>query len=108
MPRPSSRPGSEALPLGALQAVVASDILLYVKAYPALVASLQALCADGAPFFMSWQRRLKESSQFFELLEAAGFSSTHLGRLIYDIRLVRPAAAAPAADARRGLDGPID
>ena len=45
-------------------AVLASDILLYVKAYPALVETLRALCGPsqgrtGAVFYMSWQRRLK-------------------------------------------------
>ena len=75
---------------GRYDVVLASDILLYVAVYPALVATLEALCAplDGAPgavFYMSWQRRMKESEQFFTLLKARGFAMEHLGRLVYRI-----------------------
>ena len=41
--------------------------------------------AQGATFFMSWQRRLKESETFFELARARGFRVTHLGSLIFEI-----------------------
>ncbi len=37
-------------------------------------------------FYMSWQRRLKESEQFFALAAARGFSCVHLGRLIFEMR----------------------
>jgi len=42
---------------------------------------------------MSWQRRLKESEQFFDLARARGFRVTHLGSLIFQIdydRLPQP------------------
>ena len=72
--------------------ILASDILLYCKAYPALVDTLSVLCAPsqgrvGAVFYMSWQRRLPESAEFFEMLRRRGFSCEHLGPLIYEIRL---------------------
>ena len=38
---------------------------------------------------MSWQRRLKESEEFFLLARTRGFAVAHLGRLIYEIRWER-------------------
>lgn len=68
--------------------VLASDILLYVSSYDALVRTLSALCSPwdgrlGAVTIMSWQRRLPESAQFFDMAQRAGFEVVHLGRLIY-------------------------
>lgn len=37
---------------------------------------------------MSWQRRLPESEQFFDLIKASGFRCKHLGRLIFEISKV--------------------
>ena len=44
--------------------VVASDILLYVSAYPALVATLTDLFDNCGTreFLMAWNRRMKSSS----------------------------------------------
>lgn len=81
--------------------IVASDILLYVSAYPALVQTLCELmiphfhCSkdenisiepqgnesfgvvanplNSPVFIMSWNRRLKESQEFFTLMTDAGF-----------------------------------
>lgn len=98
-PPPPHLPHSWGTPLpphAPFDAVLASDILLYTKAYPALVATLQALCAPsqgrpkGAIFYRSWQRRLKESEEFFELIRRAGFSCEHLGRLVFRIALPLP------------------
>lgn len=76
-------PGS----VGPWDVIVASDILLYVKAYPALVSTLDILLAPpDSVFIMSWQRRLPESEQFFDLIMAEGFRCRHLGRLIFEIR----------------------
>jgi hypothetical protein len=95
--------------------IVASDILLYVAAYPALVATLLELVrlplrpetscisparipngdeetlAFGTPpqqrrgtvIVLSWNRRMKESQEFFERMERAGFTCTHQGQCIY-------------------------
>jgi hypothetical protein len=75
--------------------VLASDILLYVAAYPALVASLEALCSPwegrlGPVVIMSWQRRLKESESFFQLAQARGFRVVHLGRMVYELTWMLP------------------
>ena len=55
--------------------VIASDILLYVAAYSALVKTLEELIGEGKgrTFIMSWNRRMDESKQFFEMMEAKGF-----------------------------------
>jgi hypothetical protein len=72
--------------------IVASDILLYVSAYPALVETLEELMPTPATtLVMSWNRRMKESSDFFARMEAAGFGYTHQGKCIYTFR--RPQAA---------------
>jgi predicted nicotinamide N-methyase len=64
--------------------IVASDILLYVSAYPALVQTLQELMpSHRQKFVMSWNRRMKESAEFFQLMEEAGFHSEHQGKCVY-------------------------
>ena len=65
--------------------IVASDILLYVSAYPALVLTLEELMpVDTATrFVMSWNRRMKESVEFFDRMKDAGFHCVHLGKCIY-------------------------
>lgn len=63
--------------------IVASDILLYVSAYPALVVTLQEVMEPHSKFIMSWNRRMKESSEFFERMEAAGFDCHHEGKCVY-------------------------
>lgn len=71
--------------------IVASDILLYVSAYPSLVKTLSELMpplhqtGSEAPqqFIMSWNRRMKESASFFSLMEEGGFTWKHEGRCIY-------------------------
>jgi predicted nicotinamide N-methyase len=75
---------------GAFHYVLASDILLYCASYDALVRTLTALCSPwegrlGATIIMSWQRRLPESAQFFQLAQTAGFKVEHLGRLVYKL-----------------------
>lgn len=93
---------------GEFDTIVASDILLYVSAYPALVETLQELMMTPTPspkqanerrgvdddchptsttknvvFAMSWNRRMKESAEFFDRMKQAGFSCTHEGKCIY-------------------------
>jgi hypothetical protein len=96
--------------------IIASDILLYVSAYPALVQTLSELMIPSSSsssqlhenyndeasllrlqtssttttstlpktrFIMSWNRRLKESQEFFERMKDAGFSYEHHGKGIY-------------------------
>jgi hypothetical protein len=65
--------------------IIASDILLYVSAYPQLVQTLCELFSGGGvvEFLMSWNRRMKESEQFFEMMKNAGFSMVHHGKCVY-------------------------
>ena len=81
--------------------IVASDILLYVSAYPALVQTVTELFAmDRSPapdtdthersspqrqqqLILSWNRRMKESASFFQLMEHAGFAWKHEGNCVY-------------------------
>mmetsp|Transcript_31236 Transcript_31236/g.61846 ORF Transcript_31236/g.61846 Transcript_31236/m.61846 type:complete len:320 (+) Transcript_31236:71-1030(+) len=79
--------------------IIASDILLYVTSYPALVKTLTELmkpsfgnkfnCVDDIQgnkipkFIMSWNRRMKESAEFFKMMETAGFESVHEGKCVY-------------------------
>lgn len=70
--------------------VVASDILLYVSAYPALVQTIDELLIDDrCQMVMSWNRRMKESRGFFELLTTVGLDHVHEGNCIYMIRRKR-------------------
>lgn len=65
--------------------IIASDILLYVSAFPALVKSLLALFAppySAHSFIMSWERRI-DVSLFFALMVDAGFSCRSDGRAIF-------------------------
>lgn len=80
-------------------AIVASDVLLYVKAYPALVETLRELFDlanetdegedEGSrrrrptELVMSWNRRMKESAEFFERMKTAGFECRHEGKCVY-------------------------
>jgi predicted nicotinamide N-methyase len=71
--------------------IVASDILLYVSAYGALVETLKELMAREGPqtrFIMSWNRRMKESAEFFTRMEQAGFECRHEGKCIYTFERV--------------------
>jgi hypothetical protein len=75
--------------------------LQYVKSYPALVKTLAFLCAPrgksspGAAFVMSWQRRMKDSEDFFAQAAARGFSCEHLGRRVYEMRLSSTPGVGP-------------
>jgi hypothetical protein len=72
-----------------------SDILLYVSAYPALVQTLKELLDPSffpvptlsgnknPKFIMSWNRRMKESIQFFDLMTDAGFQHRNEGKCVY-------------------------
>lgn len=67
-----------------IDTIVASDILLYVAAYPALVTTLSELMVDDRTVFvMSWNRRMKESTTFFDMMKEAGFHATHEGKCVY-------------------------
>jgi len=61
--------------------ILASDILLYVSVYPALVQTLLEIFAanSGVVFIMSWNRRMDASKQFFALMKEAGFSVVQSG-----------------------------
>jgi hypothetical protein len=64
--------------------IVASDILLYVSAYPALVETLLELMnSPQSKLVMSWNRRMKESSEFFDRMKDAGFECVHIGKCVY-------------------------
>jgi hypothetical protein len=67
--------------------IVGSDILLYVNAYPALVQTLKEIfelsCDPNAIFIMSWNRRMKQSETFFEMMTEAGFNYTAEKNCIY-------------------------
>ena len=69
--------------------IIASDILLYVSAYPALVATLDELFTIRGPdaeFIMVWNRRIAQSQQFFELMKQAGFTCHHHGECVFSFR----------------------
>jgi hypothetical protein len=63
--------------------IVASDILLYVSAYAALVETLLELMGPQCKLVMSWNRRMKESSEFFDRMNDAGFDCEHIGKCVY-------------------------
>jgi Lysine methyltransferase len=121
----SSSLPSSSLYTAEFDTIVASDILLYVSAYPALVETLQELMPvivhhdvnneedvdeDGVLsnkvhtgatsfnkkkkmkicFVMSWNRRMKESAEFFQLMTAGGFDCQHEGKCIYTFTRTRP------------------
>ena len=69
--------------------IVASDILLYVSAYPALADSLRWLFAAGGvrEFVMSWNRRIAHSAQFFQMMFDRGFRGHHHGECVYSFYL---------------------
>ena len=73
--------------------VLASDILLYVAAYPALVVTLKELIGgEGAgtkKFIMSWNRRMEESKEFFKMCEEGGFRVRHLGKCVYEFVVIK-------------------
>jgi len=65
--------------------IIASDILLYVSAYPALVRTLENLFDGGTivEFLMSWNRRIDESAIFFRLMETSNFQCVKVESGIY-------------------------
>ena len=90
---------------GKFSTIVASDILLYINAYPALVQTLLALFASTGcgEFLMVWNRRMKESSEFFERMDKAGFGHEHLGQCIH--RFVQPATGGGGEEPDRREPG---
>jgi predicted nicotinamide N-methyase len=80
---------SNEYPPSSFDTIVASDILLYISAYPALVQTLEELMPKESEtkFIMSWNRRMKESDEFFDRMKVAGFECEHLGKCVY--RFVR-------------------
>jgi alpha-D-ribose 1-methylphosphonate 5-phosphate C-P lyase len=69
------------------------------SAYPALVQTLSEIFETPleettvsvyngpvVEFLMSWNRRIAETSIFFDLMHQAGFSSEHLGKCIYSFK----------------------
>ena len=109
--------GNDGAPLPRFRFIVASDILLYVSAYPALVQTLCELfgvAAEPGPgpgssgtrtslageeaeegsgveeFVMSWNRRIAASKEFFDRMGAAGFACVHQGKCIYSFTRSRP------------------
>ena len=82
--------------------VVASDILLYVNSYPALVQTLCEIIPNEShtTLIMSWNRRMKESREFFDRMVAVGFEHVHVGKCIYTFRRRRGESALdPVNDA---------
>ena len=74
----------EQIPASSINRIIASDILLYVKAYPALVSTLDMLFNAGAQeFLMSWNRRISSTSIFFQLMQEAGFDSVTHPHCVY-------------------------
>jgi hypothetical protein len=67
--------------------IIASDILLYVKTYPALVSTLQQLLSarKGTKFFLSAKRRVPDDKYFFELINENGFEMIDHGGRVYEI-----------------------
>jgi len=74
--------------------IIASDILLYVSAYSDLVATLVEIfdvSKERNPIFiMSWNRRMKESNDFFDMMKNAGFNYNHEGKCIYTFKRQYP------------------
>jgi hypothetical protein len=71
-----------------IDTVVASDILLYVNSYPSLVQTLCEIIpeASASLLVMSWNRRMKESKDFFDRMSTEGFDCAHEGKCIYTFR----------------------
>ena len=74
------------------EVVIANDILIYVKQYPNLVATLLALLRHAASpdacVILSCQRRIGQAERdFLDMLEAAGARYTVVGPKIYRIVL---------------------
>mmetsp|Transcript_13352 Transcript_13352/g.19093 ORF Transcript_13352/g.19093 Transcript_13352/m.19093 type:complete len:221 (+) Transcript_13352:157-819(+) len=71
--------------------IIASDILLYVSAYGALVSTLKEIfndnCYENPVFVMSWNRRMKESKEFFDRMNDVGFKCVHKGKCVYSFTL---------------------
>jgi predicted nicotinamide N-methyase len=76
--------------------IVASDILLYVSAYSSLVQTLSEIMKinQHSKLILSWNRRMKESSEFFERMKDAGFSFRHEGKCIFVFELSEKGASA--------------
>jgi len=82
-------------PAASFTHIIASDILLYVKAYPALVATLDMLFRAGAQeFLMSWNRRISSTPLFFELMQQAGFVAETLPHCVYSFTRSKAMGAA--------------
>jgi Lysine methyltransferase len=83
--------------------VVASDILLYVNSYPALVQTLCEIIPEESEttLIMSWNRRMKESRDFFDRMASVGFEHLHEGRCIYTFRRRRGGSASDPSETTR-------
>lgn len=83
--------------------VIASDILLYSRLYPALVRSLRAIltATPASPdaaypvFVLSARRRVPEDSQFFDELQREGFICRDHGKRLYTITIRAAHTGAP-------------
>jgi len=72
--------------------VLASDILIYVSQYPALVNTLQQLLATGAQMLLSNRRRIDSEADFLRLCEEGGLETRHLGAKVFHIQKRNAAA----------------
>lgn len=68
-----------------LDYIIASDILLYVNAYPLLVQSLTEIfeLCRVSQFILSHRRRLSHGKIFFDLMNQAGFCCDRVNSCIY-------------------------
>jgi predicted nicotinamide N-methyase len=72
--------------LSSFSLILASDILIYVSQYPALVNTLQQLLSSGAHMLLSNRRRIDSEAHFLKLCEEGGLETTHLGAKVFHIR----------------------
>ena len=85
----------EQLSAASVKFIVASDILLYVAAYEALVSTLSYFFDAGGvgEFLMCWNRRIHTTPIFFGLMRDAGFVVENLPKCMYRFTRLVPGAS---------------
>ena len=67
--------------------ILASDILIYLKSFPALIKSLKVLLADEAVFWLNNRRRIDTEEVFLNMCRKEGFGVREIFPKVFEVKL---------------------
>lgn len=67
--------------------ILASDILIYLKSFPALIRTLKVLLQDDAVFWLNNRRRIDSEEVFLNMCREEGFEVREIFPKVFEIKL---------------------